>query len=29
MKFVGFEAVVEFFYGNIFTKPKSDYSKGT
>lgn len=28
-KFVGFEAVVEFFYSNVFTEPRSSYSKGT
>lgn len=28
MKFVGFEAVVQFFYENIFTAPRSTYSKG-
>jgi len=29
MKFVAFERTVEFFYKNFFTKPKSEYSKGT
>lgn len=29
MKFVAFERTVEFFYRNVFTKPKNEYSKGT
>jgi len=29
MKFVAFEKTVELFYRHVFTKPKSDYSKGT
>jgi len=28
-KFVGFEFVVELFYKNVFTEPKSSYSKST
>ncbi|KAG5180191.1 mitochondrial carrier domain-containing protein [Tribonema minus] len=28
-KFYFFEKVVEFFYANVFTKPKSEYSKAT
>jgi solute carrier family 25 phosphate transporter 3 len=28
-KFYFFEKVVEFFYANVFTKPRSDYSKAT
>lgn len=29
MKFVAFEKTVELFYKKVFTKPKSEYSKGT
>jgi len=29
VKFAAFERTVEAFYNHIFTKPKSDYSKGT
>ena len=29
VKFVAFEKIVAYFYANIFTKPKSEYSKGT
>jgi len=29
VKFVAFEKIVQAFYTNIFTKPKSDYGKGT
>ena len=27
MKFVAFERTVEFFYKNVFTKPKNEYNK--
>jgi len=29
VKFVAFEKIVAYFYANVFTKPKSEYSKGT
>merc|ERR1740123_46900 len=29
VKFVAFEKIVTAFYTNVFTKPKSEYSKGT
>ena len=29
MKFVAFEKTVEYFYRNVFTRPKSEYSKTT
>lgn len=29
VKFVFFEKAVEFYYRNVFTKPKNEYSKGT
>ena len=29
VKFVAFEKIVAAFYANVFTKPKSDYGKGT
>jgi solute carrier family 25 phosphate transporter 3 len=29
VKFVAFEKIVAYFYGNVFTKPKSEYGKGT
>jgi solute carrier family 25 (mitochondrial phosphate transporter), member 3 len=29
VKFVAFEKIVQYFYANVFTKPKSEYSKGT
>jgi len=29
VKFVAFEYIVEKFYANVFTKPKSEYSKAT
>lgn len=29
VKFVAFEKTVNMFYRNVFTKPKSDYGKGT
>lgn len=29
VKFVAFEKTVNYFYRNVFTKPKSDYGKGT
>jgi len=29
VKFVAFEKIVNAFYSNIFTKPKSEYSKGS
>jgi len=28
VKFVAFEQIVELFYSKIFTKPRSEYSKG-
>lgn len=28
VKFVAFEKIVAAFYRNVFTKPKSEYSKG-
>jgi len=29
VKFVAFEKIVAYFYANVFTKPKSEYSKAT
>jgi solute carrier family 25 phosphate transporter 3 len=29
VKFVAFERIVQYFYKNVFTKPKNEYSKGT
>lgn len=29
VKFVAFEKIVQYFYSNVFTKPKSEYSKST
>mmetsp|Transcript_17318 Transcript_17318/g.15222 ORF Transcript_17318/g.15222 Transcript_17318/m.15222 type:complete len:102 (-) Transcript_17318:152-457(-) len=29
MKFVAFERTIEFFYKNVFTKPKNEYNKVT
>jgi solute carrier family 25 phosphate transporter 3 len=29
VKFVAFERIVQMFYKNVFTKPKSEYSKGS
>jgi len=29
VKFVAFEQFVSMFYANVFTKPKSEYGKGT
>lgn len=29
VKFVAFEKIVQWFYANVWTKPKSEYSKGT
>jgi len=29
VKFVAFEKIVQYFYTNIFTKPKSEYNKAT
>ena len=29
VKFVAFEKIVQYFYSNVFTKPKSEYGKST